>query len=149
MSSHVCTLRGYVRVSYVGVYGIGTPYKDPRRLVVREVHSYGRDGNDIGGLKGGFRFQERLFNQTGVWHRSGLRAQMNQWGIPRVAASTPVRCWSGSQVRRLRLLSRHFAQTAFSGAVASRHIRFSRANRDLILDASQLLLRNTGIVFLT
>ena len=53
VSSHVCSLRGYVRVAYVGVYGSGTPYKDPKRLAVREVHSYGRDGNDIGGLKRG------------------------------------------------------------------------------------------------
>ena len=53
LSSHACSLRGYVRVAYVGVYGSGTPYKVPQRLAVREVHSYGRDGNDIGGLKGG------------------------------------------------------------------------------------------------
>ena len=53
LSSHACSLRGYVRVAFVGVYGSGTPYKDPQRPVVREVHSYGRDGNDIGGLKRG------------------------------------------------------------------------------------------------
>ena len=53
VTSHVCSLRGYVRVSYVGVYGIGTPYKEPQRLSVPEVHSYGRVGNDVGGLKRG------------------------------------------------------------------------------------------------
>jgi hypothetical protein len=50
----------------------------------------------------------------------------------RLEFSILARCWSGCQVRRLRLSSGHSAQTASSGAVASRHIRFSRANRDLI-----------------
>ena len=48
-----CSLRGYVGVAFVGVYGIATPYKDPHRLALSEVHSYGRNGNDIGGLKKG------------------------------------------------------------------------------------------------
>lgn len=55
VSRQACTLRGYVRVAYVGVYGIGTPYKDHHRLTVREVRSYGRNGNDIGGLKKGLQ----------------------------------------------------------------------------------------------
>jgi hypothetical protein len=53
VSSQACSLRGYVRVEYIGVYGVGTPYRNPRRLSVGEVHSYGRDGNDIGGLEKG------------------------------------------------------------------------------------------------
>lgn len=53
VSRQACSLRGYARVAYMGVYGIGTPYKDPDRLTVSEVRSYGRNGNDIGGLKKG------------------------------------------------------------------------------------------------
>lgn len=53
VSGHECKLRGYPRVAYVGVYGIGTPYKDPHRLSVDEAQSYGRNGNDVGGLKKG------------------------------------------------------------------------------------------------
>lgn len=53
IASTSCSLRGYVRVAYVGVYGIATPHKNPHRLTVREVRSYGRDGNDLGGLKKG------------------------------------------------------------------------------------------------
>ena len=48
-----CTLRGYVRAAFVGVYGIGTPNKNPHRLTVREVHLYGRDGNALGGISNG------------------------------------------------------------------------------------------------
>lgn len=48
-----CTLRGYVRVAFVGVYGIGTRYKNPHRLSIREVHLYGRDGNALGGIDNG------------------------------------------------------------------------------------------------
>jgi hypothetical protein len=53
VSHQACTLRGYFRVAYVGVYGIGPNDKHPHRLTISEVHSYGRDGNDIGGLKRG------------------------------------------------------------------------------------------------
>jgi hypothetical protein len=53
VSHESCTLRGYVRVAFVGVYGIGTPYKNPHRLTVREVHLYGRDGNALGGINNG------------------------------------------------------------------------------------------------
>lgn len=52
-SHRACTLRGYVRAAYVGVYGMGTPYKNPHRLTVREVHLYGRDGNEVGGINNG------------------------------------------------------------------------------------------------
>jgi hypothetical protein len=48
-----CTLHGYVRAAFIGVYGAGTPYKDSHTLTIREGHSYGRDGNDVGGLKKG------------------------------------------------------------------------------------------------
>ncbi len=53
VSSQACSLRGYVRAEYIGVYGIGTPYRNPHRLSVPELRSYGRDGNDIGGLEKG------------------------------------------------------------------------------------------------
>jgi len=53
VSRHACTLRGYVRAAFVGVYGIGTPYKNPHLLKVREVHLYGRGGNALGGINNG------------------------------------------------------------------------------------------------
>ena len=53
VSRQACTLRGYVRAAFVGVYGIGTPYKNPHVLAVREAHSYGHDGNEVGGINNG------------------------------------------------------------------------------------------------
>ena len=53
VSASACSLRGYVRVAYVGVYGVATPYRDPHRLNVVETRSYGRVGNDVGGLRKG------------------------------------------------------------------------------------------------
>jgi hypothetical protein len=53
VSGQACSLRGYVRAAFVGVYGSGTSDKNPRLLSVRELHSYGRRGNDLGGLKQG------------------------------------------------------------------------------------------------
>ncbi|MGC1420561.1 MAG: hypothetical protein WA786_10650 [Acidimicrobiales bacterium] len=55
VSLEACTLRGYVRVAYIGAYGMGPTENHPHRLQVSEAHSYGRDGNDVGGLKGGLR----------------------------------------------------------------------------------------------
>jgi hypothetical protein len=48
-----CTVRGYVRATFIGVYGEGTPYKDPQNLTVRETHLYGRGGNYFGGISNG------------------------------------------------------------------------------------------------
>jgi hypothetical protein len=53
VSSETCSLRGYVRVEFVGVYGIGVPDTKPHLLSVSEARSYGRNGNDVGGLKKG------------------------------------------------------------------------------------------------
>jgi len=53
VSRQACTLRGYVHAAFVGVYGIGTPYKNPHVLVVRETHLYGHDGNAVGGINNG------------------------------------------------------------------------------------------------
>jgi hypothetical protein len=53
VSHQSCTLRGYVRVAYIGTYGIKLTKKPPHLLVIPEGHSYGRDGNDVGGLKKG------------------------------------------------------------------------------------------------
>jgi hypothetical protein len=53
VSHQACTLRGYVRAAFVGVYGIGTAYKNPHGLIVREVHLYGRGGNALGGIDNG------------------------------------------------------------------------------------------------
>ena len=53
VSDQACTVRGYVRAEFVGVYGSGTPYKNPHRLTVSEVHLYGRDGNALGGINNG------------------------------------------------------------------------------------------------
>lgn len=53
VSHQACSLRGYVRAAFVGVYGIGTPYKHPKRLTVREGHLYGRGGNALGGINDG------------------------------------------------------------------------------------------------
>lgn len=53
VSHQACTLRGYVRAAFIGVYGVGTPYKNPHRLKVRETHLYGRAGNALGGINDG------------------------------------------------------------------------------------------------
>ena len=53
VSSFECSLRGYVRVEYVGVYGTIGTHEKSHPLAVHEEHSYGRNGNDIGGLKRG------------------------------------------------------------------------------------------------
>jgi hypothetical protein len=61
-----CSLRGYVRVEYVGAYGtIGTHAKS-HLLAVREEHSYGRNGNDIGGLKRGLPIPTVTLKEHGV-----------------------------------------------------------------------------------
>lgn len=85
VSSQDCSLRGYVRVAYVGVYGVGTPYKDPRRLTVSEGHSYGRDGNDIGGLKKGLPIPSVLLKVNGL-------ASFWLYGTDEPVGRTPVRC---------------------------------------------------------
>lgn len=48
-----CTLRGYVRAAFDGVYGIGTLYRNPHRLEVPETHLIGRGGNALGGINDG------------------------------------------------------------------------------------------------
>jgi hypothetical protein len=53
VSHQTCTLRGYVRAAFVGVYGSGTADKNPHRLTVREVHLYGHGGNAVGGINSG------------------------------------------------------------------------------------------------
>jgi hypothetical protein len=53
LSSLECSLRGYVRVEYVGVYSTGASQAKVHLLSVAEGHSYGREGNDLGGLKKG------------------------------------------------------------------------------------------------
>jgi hypothetical protein len=53
VTPRACSLRGYVSAQYVGVYGIAPSDAKPHSLTVSETHSYGRDGNDIGGLKKG------------------------------------------------------------------------------------------------
>ncbi len=66
VNSTECTLRGYVRVEYVGAYGtIGTHAKS-HLLVVREKRSYGRNGNDIGGLKRGLPVPTVTLQEHGV-----------------------------------------------------------------------------------
>ena len=37
VSSQTCSLRGYVRAEYVGVYGIGVPDANPHLLTVKET----------------------------------------------------------------------------------------------------------------
>jgi hypothetical protein len=53
VTPQTCSLRGYVRAHYVGVYGIAPSNAKPHPLTVGETYSYGRDGNDLGGLKKG------------------------------------------------------------------------------------------------
>jgi hypothetical protein len=49
-----CSLHGYPRVSFDGKYGYNNePVKVARPLVVKQVESLGRDGNDLGGMKAG------------------------------------------------------------------------------------------------
>lgn len=85
VSSRDCSLRGYVRVAYVGVYGIGTPYKDPHRLNVSERHSYGRDGNDIGGLMRGSPISTVSLKANGL-------ASFWLYGTDEPVGKPPVRC---------------------------------------------------------
>ena len=113
VSSQDCSLRVYVRVDDMGVYGVGTPYRDPRRLTVSEGHSYGLDGNDIGGLKKGLRIPTVLLKVNGL-------ASFWWYGTDEPVGSPPVRridshmmwVWfAGSRVRRFRSSSNHFALT--------------------------------------
>lgn len=85
VSSRDCSLRGYVRVAYVGVYGIGTPYRDPHRLNVSERHSYGRDGNDIGGLMRGLPIPTVSLKANGL-------ASFWLYGTDEPVGKPPVRC---------------------------------------------------------
>ncbi|HUY16253.1 MAG TPA: hypothetical protein VMV11_01700 [Acidimicrobiales bacterium] len=48
-----CSLRGYVRVVYIGSYGIASRDKNPKRLVVRQEDTLGASGNDVGGVERG------------------------------------------------------------------------------------------------
>lgn len=66
ISTSTCTLRGYVRVEYVGVYGIGPTKATPHLLQVPETRSYGRDGNDLGGLKKGLPIPSVVLKEHGV-----------------------------------------------------------------------------------
>jgi len=66
LASSACSLRGYVRVEYVGVYGIGVSDAKPKLLTVSEARSYGRDGNDVGGLKKGLSIPTVVLKSNGV-----------------------------------------------------------------------------------
>ena len=55
VSRQECTLRGYIRAGFVGVDGIGTPYKNPHVLAVRETHLRGDAGNEVGGISDGLQ----------------------------------------------------------------------------------------------
>lgn len=66
VSPTTCSLRGYVRVAYVGVYGIGASDANPHRLTVSETRSYGRSGNDVGGLKKGLPIPTVILRPRGL-----------------------------------------------------------------------------------
>jgi hypothetical protein len=66
VSALACSLRGYVRVEYLGVYGIGVSDAKPHPLTVGEARSYGRDGNDVGGLKKGLPIPTVMLQEHGV-----------------------------------------------------------------------------------
>jgi hypothetical protein len=66
VSSFECSLRGYVRVEYVGVYGTIGTHEKSHPLAVHEEHSYGRNGNDIGGLKRGLPLPTVTLKEHGV-----------------------------------------------------------------------------------
>jgi len=86
VSAQTCSLSGYVRVAFDGVYGIATPYQNPRRLAVSETYSYGRDGNDIGGLKKGLALPTvTLTSRGGV-------ASFWLYGRDEPAGNPPNRC---------------------------------------------------------
>ncbi|HEV3188591.1 MAG TPA: hypothetical protein VGZ04_11200 [Acidimicrobiales bacterium] len=53
VSQTTCSLRGYVRVAYIGSYGLSSKGKKPIRLAVAQVDSLGANGNDVGGVKRG------------------------------------------------------------------------------------------------
>ena len=56
VSHQACSLRGFVRVSFVGVYGLTTgKLKNPHALtvVVKDSRNGGANGNDPGGVKSG------------------------------------------------------------------------------------------------
>jgi len=49
-----CSLRGYVHLSFIGVYGYGNaPLKNAHPLVVKQAANRGTNGNDFGGLAPG------------------------------------------------------------------------------------------------
>jgi hypothetical protein len=56
VSPQACSIRGYVRVSFFGVYGFATRYlKSPHALSVpvKDSRNGGANGNDSGGVKSG------------------------------------------------------------------------------------------------
>ena len=54
VGSRACSLRGYATVHFVGVYGVGAKDTRPHSLAVPERRSFGRVGNDLGGLMAGW-----------------------------------------------------------------------------------------------
>lgn len=53
VSNQTCKVSGYVRVSYVGSYGLTTKGKKPKLLAVAQGDTLGANGNDLGGIKRG------------------------------------------------------------------------------------------------
>lgn len=53
VSNLSCSLQGYVRVAYIGNYGVLSQDKKPKRLAVRQEDTLGASGNDVGGVKRG------------------------------------------------------------------------------------------------
>lgn len=62
VSNEACSLRGYVRVSYVGTYGLTTKGKKPKLLAVQQADTFGENGNDIGGIKRGVAMPTVMLN---------------------------------------------------------------------------------------
>ncbi|HVA53095.1 MAG TPA: hypothetical protein VNF05_06220 [Acidimicrobiales bacterium] len=50
-ANHACSLHGYVRVSFIGTYGLTSKGKKPKLLSVGQADTRGASGNDLGGVQ--------------------------------------------------------------------------------------------------
>lgn len=67
VSDRFCSLHGFVRVSFVGVYGYGNePLQNAHALSVEQVESRGRVGNDFGGLAPGLPVPTVIFSSMKI-----------------------------------------------------------------------------------
>jgi hypothetical protein len=86
VSGQECSLRGYPRVTFFGVYGDKFSAKNARTLVVGEERTLGRDGNDLGGVKLGVAIPKVVLPPHGG------RASFWIYGTDEPHNNPPTRC---------------------------------------------------------